>query len=1369
MKKVILTLFVLLLSVVAGGAFYVANIDWNQHKAKIADQFYQATGKYVEFGGNINFRFFPTPYLSAGNVRVYNDKQNTDKALLEIHRLSAELVLKALLRGNIEVKKMLLENAVINIDWDDDKINWQSDLSVDQRQMMEDTPLVLNSVSVKDAVVNLESQANDWNLQLTNLNGEVSAQSMFGPFHIEGNYMKGNAPEGFALSIGKLSENFATSLNAVISHPRSESYLRFDGSFHLTNRVINGNVIVDTQHLSDFFNDNISVIKIPSEYNKAAAIGFDIMLSPQNLHLSNIVIKYAETQGAGEIEFPLEDSKRSEMTLDFKFSDLDLVPFVGLLQSFVDKYREEDYAPNYPFDIDAEIKAVRASYQGQGFKDLNLSLSSDNDTLTLHSVDVVLPGDTALNLKGNISPVDGQIHYNVDAKTSSNDFLKTLRWLGLEPTVSAVSVYKKMSAEAHIEGGLESFTANSVQVMLDKSTFDGQFAATFTSRPEFSLSFSTDSVNIDNYIHALPEEERSKSWLERINYRFGQMTALNDFDLVLDAKANLLIYEGMPFEKTAVKLNLLQGKMDIESCQIGQVANASVNLQGKISGFGGQMIAENLNYQIQSNDISSLINKLELNLPNFDYKKLNALNFNGTVNSNGNQIALNTNIVLGQLNATYQGRIKMDNGFPEYDGNLSLKHPEFVDLLSGLKLDYIPTAKTLGQFNGKAHLSGSSTELDASELNATIGYSNFSGKLNINNKGERPNLTGEFSINKFEPAKFIPRTSTIAAIEDTSAEAEAMFLHKPIFSRQKFNYSPYLNFDFLGQFNIEELNYQDYAFQNSSFRLELLNGVLSLPDFAATYKETPLQASVQLTMTDAPLISANAKLKDAEINRFNLGGKTYNLKGGKFSTRFDISSSADSESAFIENLKGKAEFSAENSELGGLDLAAIIEDLTNRSSADGLGELMNEKTTAGHTSVQKLNARATFEKGQFILSDANIQIPGAGVRITGDGDLKTWDMDVAFHLKNDAPKQLPEYGFSLKNSLENPTVELSIDDVLNMYKTQEQQKVDAQRAEMEAEKQYWNELIDAQKKDADSLVLSTRNNLEKDLESKTALASRPETVTKYTVLKQNIAQTLADLIETMGKVDENSANEQNLQLLTDANKQAAKVIEGYEQSLQNIYLNDLRQQNDAEYKKVVDLYNQSKQEIFEYNTALDKYRERLSNIITDYKIDDDNEVAAQMQKIDNEIANIEQINEKASTETQEAQNRQTSKDFEGANQILTQNFDVLSQNRQHLIDEIAVLHKMLEPKVKKAEQDYADKLEQEDNQRRIEENTGSISIKKLGKTVKVVRDIEDIKNTEREISNDEVRVLDFSKDKQKDFVPADTDTTNVVKKSRNLR
>jgi hypothetical protein len=327
-KKVILTLFVLLLSVVAGGAFYVANIDWNQHKAKIADQFYQATGKYVEFGGNINFRFFPTPYLSAGNVRVYNDKQNTDKALLEIHRLSAELVLKALLRGNIEVKKMLLENAVINIDWDDDKINWQSDLSVDQRQMMEDTPLVLNSVSVKDAVVNLESQANDWNLQLTNLNGEVSAQSMFGPFHIEGNYMKGNAPEGFALSIGKLSENFATSLNAVISHPRSESYLRFDGSFHLTNRVINGNVIVDTQHLSDFFNDNISVIKIPSEYNKAAAIGFDIMLSPQNLHLSNIVIKYAETQGAGEIEFPLEDSKRSEMTLDFKFSDLDLVPFV---------------------------------------------------------------------------------------------------------------------------------------------------------------------------------------------------------------------------------------------------------------------------------------------------------------------------------------------------------------------------------------------------------------------------------------------------------------------------------------------------------------------------------------------------------------------------------------------------------------------------------------------------------------------------------------------------------------------------------------------------------------------------------------------------------------------------------------------------------------------------------------------------------------------------------------------------------------------------------------------------------------------------------------------------------------------------------
>ena len=82
----------------------------------------------------------------------------------------------------------------------------------------------------KKAKVNFEDEKHGVNTQLDNLNGEVIAESVFGPYRIEGSYVKGRNPEGFAISLGQFSESFATSVNFVLNQPASQSYLRFDGT-----------------------------------------------------------------------------------------------------------------------------------------------------------------------------------------------------------------------------------------------------------------------------------------------------------------------------------------------------------------------------------------------------------------------------------------------------------------------------------------------------------------------------------------------------------------------------------------------------------------------------------------------------------------------------------------------------------------------------------------------------------------------------------------------------------------------------------------------------------------------------------------------------------------------------------------------------------------------------------------------------------------------------------------------------------------------------------------------------------------------------------------------------------------------------------
>ena len=91
------------------------------------------------------------------------------------------------------------------------------------------------------------------------------------------------------------------------------------------------------------------------------------------------------------------------------------------------------------------------------------------------------------------------------------------------------------------------------------------------------------------------------------------------------------------------------------------------------------------------------------------------------------------------------------------------------------------------------------------------------------------------------------------------------------------------------------------------------------------------------------------------------------------------------------------------------------------------------------------------------------------------------------------------------------------------------------------------------------------------------------------------------------------------------------------------------------------------------------------------------------------------------------------------------------------------------PKISDAEKAYKLSLAEAADQKRVEENTGSMSIQRTGKTLTVTRDLEDIKTAEEEISKEEVKVLDFSKEKSEDTLNKPDKVENVVKKSRNVK
>ena len=123
--------------------------------------------------------------------------------------------------------------------------------------------------------------------------------------------------------------------------------------------------------------------------------------------------------------------------------------------------------------------------------------------------------------------------------------------------------------------------------------------------------------------------------------------------------------------------------------------------------------------------------------------------------------------------------------------------------------------------------------------------------------------------------------------------------------------------------------------------------------------------------------------------------------------------------------------------------------------------------------------------------------------------------------------------------------------------------------------------------------------------------------------------------------------------------------------------------------------------------------------------------------------------------------------YENLNLELNTKLDEIKSTREELKNNIDIFDAAETEKIDQEEKKYLEQQEKEKNKTLLQENAGSIHIKKTGKVIKVNRDLEEIKNVQEEVSQDKVRVLDFTKEKINISSPS-SPKFGVVKKGSNL-
>lgn len=1378
MKKFLLIVVFLVLAVVAGLMIYVSSIDWNEHKDKIARQFSEVTGKEIVFQGPVSFKILPSPYLTATQVKIFNPGEK-ELPLVEVRKLVANLALAPLLKGNLDIKRMVLEYPEINFEVNDEgRINWQYDLSPEQMDKIEKSQVTLNSVSLEGATVNIDYPSNDINLQLNNLNGEVIADSILGPYRIEGNYIKDNHPEGFAISLGRFSDSFATSLNLVITHPNSNSYFRFDGSFMLANKVLNGNMIIESSKLQDFVKANFKKFELEKAYDYPLALTCDINANENQVNLNNMVIKYGETQGAGSMQIPLNDGLSNDenavkprIEMAFNFTDFNLDPVVYTVKEFVAKYQNKEnvYIPDSSFDMLVDLKSLRTQYNGQPVKNFEASFDVVNNIIAVNNLTAVLPGDTDIKVKGDLSELDGEPFYNLDVSFNSNDFLKTLNWVNINPTVSVASTYRKAVGSAKLSGTFDKIHISPFNLTVDKSSLSGEAGIRLGQRADIMLVLNADMINFDNYITPLPKEEKEKNWAQRMQYRFARLGFLNDFDMQITAKLDLGIYENLPFEKVDFKADLLEGKMEIERLAINSVANAQMEYAGMLTGFGKVPTYENLKYAVKTGDVSALINKFEFKAPNLDYKQLKNFESKGIATGDLEKFAIKSISKLENLDVNFGGQVTKKNDEFDLNGDLEVKHPDFVKMLNTLNIQYNPQAYSLGLFNLKTKFTGTLKQFKANPLNINIGFNDFYGDLTFDQVNGRPNLLTTLTVNKLEIERFLNGSSSVEnKVIAPQSTGEAEFLSRPFWSKNKIAYNFLEGFDLNGNLKISDLSYKSYTVKEAEAVVSLVNGTATVSGFKGKYRGGEIEWESTLDIRQEKAVNGHLKLQNTDVSLLNLNGSKYGLLNGTFSGTFIYNSTADSAFDFVNNLNGSLNYTINNTVFKGWNLQKIYEDISKREVPDGLLALVKEQLQQGNTSFSEIKGKLNFNKEGFSLSDTSLRGTGVSIEAFGDGSLSEWVMNTVFNVKYDEPKYLPGYSFSLKGTLDNPLLDVNVSALFDLYQSKQDKIAANQKAQAEAELNRLQGYLNEQKKATEALLADAKDSLNADLKRKQEIAENPEAARQYKLIAQDLDNETAIIAQALNAANSEQPSDELIRRTATANERSTARLERIRTAVNKAYLDDLKYKMNRIYNLLIDDYNQSKMVLFNFNSARDNLASRLSKIETTFSLGNDASLNSWKQFIDDKASLLDNQNKELLDRLNSLRQSNDAADIAAYNEELVTLQEDVAKDVNSMKKSIEEYIKYGNEQVSAAEEAYSIKLRDEEVKRKLEENTGRISIKKTGKSFTVQRDIEEIEKSEKLTHTEKVKVLDFSKDHPKKAVgkAQNKDNTNVIKRGR---
>lgn len=480
------SLLILVLGALFAGPHFV---DWNVYRGVFEEEASRILGRDVRVGGNVNLRLLPAPYVRFERLQIADTSGIAGAPLFAAESFTMWLSVPPLLKGVLEARRIELERPSVTLAVDENgQGNWRLLNAGYGSLPFVPAGVELQSVQISNGTVMLSMERGGEVARFEQINGEVTAKELTGPYTFRGVVEVQGAEREVRLATTEPDETGTIRLNGQVVVPSSPD--RYTVDLRLSD-------LWDQPRIAG---DLGARVRLPAAGDEAFAdIKAKLQAGPLSAELTELSASF-ENAGqpqivSGKLIANWGVRHKIDVSLTSRWLDLDRLSGVvsapppinqageGVEAAPVKKPSEAGKGPLktarsllaglidvFPekMDVRANLAVDQINLGGEAVGDVLMDMQRAGGPLEMKSLRAVLPGGARLDFAGKVEASGGTPTFSGDVYIGGASAARVIGWaLGSAGTTAINS-----DGAFAVDGALQ-LGASSLQLSNARAEFSG--------------------------------------------------------------------------------------------------------------------------------------------------------------------------------------------------------------------------------------------------------------------------------------------------------------------------------------------------------------------------------------------------------------------------------------------------------------------------------------------------------------------------------------------------------------------------------------------------------------------------------------------------------------------------------------------------------------------------------------------------------------------------------------------------------------------------------------------------------------------------------------------------------------------------------